>query len=180
MINLIPPQAKRAITKEYWLRVAVVWLLLVGTALACVAVMKIPAYALINAQANALEQEFAAGAVGRAESQSSEDAIKLANTQARHLADVSSSTPFSVFIRELDQLSGGGVEISNFDMGRDDGVVSRITVSGIADRRSDLTRFNDVIEAHPLFVEAELPISNLAKDREIKFSISVTPREATN
>jgi hypothetical protein len=47
---------------------------------------------------------------------------------------------------------------------------------GTADTRAHLSAFKNALEAHTLFKVASLPLSNLAKDKDIDFSITITPR----
>lgn len=51
---------------------------------------------------------------------------------------------------------------------------AEILITGKADAREPLLEFKKLLEMEPQFADAELPVSNLASDRDIKFSIKVT------
>ena len=58
MINLIPPHARKAITREYWIRVVTVWMFLATFALMVIVALQIPTYVLINSLDAVLEGQF--------------------------------------------------------------------------------------------------------------------------
>ena len=47
------------------------------------------------------------------------------------------------------------------------------TISGVADSREDLLVFSVNLERDVLFDDVELPVSNLAKDKDIKFTLTI-------
>ena len=177
MINLIPPDAKKAVVKEYWLRVAVVWLFLLAISLIIVGVFKLPSYVLLQAQEIAFEEQFESAAENQAEFEQSEALIKQANLEAKHLNSFATTVPFSEYMDTLDSLATAGVSISNFSFKKNDGVLEEILITGTAADRKSLTQFKDVISENESFANAELPISNLAQDLDIRFSITVIPSE---
>lgn len=177
MINLIPPAARRAVIKEYWIRVCTVWFFLITFAALSVTILKTPTLMVVLAQSAQYSDAMSAAAKEQEASELSEASIESANRQAIHLMSSASSTPFSVVMRELRALSGTGVVIKEFTLNRTEGTLGTIMITGIADSRSALTGFNDAIKAHPLFTDAVLPIANLAQDRDINFQITITAAE---
>lgn len=180
MINLIPPDARRAVVREYWLRVVVVVFMLLSAAFLLVGSLNIPSYVLIDSQLVAYEQEYTEAQQKKEAFEDEEKAIKEANQLAKHLGMFSETPTFSELIAELDALAGTGVVISQFSAAKTKKEITSITISGTAYRRSDLTSFSDRVEAHPLFMQAEVPLSNLAKDSDIFFQISVVPAKSAS
>ena len=175
MINLIPPAAKKKVVKEYWLRVFTIWLFLIGSAFFVVGILNFPAYVLTLSQASIYSEQVENAADELESSEASELLIKDANERAVHLVSKEDGVDFSLLMEQLESLAGAGITITQFNFERKDNKLGPIKISGIAASRADLTSFDDSIEAHASFSEAELPISNLAKDSNINYQITVTP-----
>lgn len=175
MSNLIPPDAKRAVVIEYWIRVVTVWFVLVGLALVVTALMKTPTFVLVESQLRAFSGEYEEAVDESNQFDEAQRAITDANQLAELLKGGNDTTELSSIIAILDEIAGDAVTIQNFDLNMTDGMVTKISIDGTAATRQALAGFSENIEAHPLFSDAELPISNLAKDRDIGFSISVVP-----
>lgn len=175
MTNLIPPDAKRAVVIEYWIRVITVWFVLIGFALIAIAVLKIPTYVLVESQLRAFSGEYEKAINDSEQFEKAQEAITEANEIAELLTNSTDTVDLSSLITILDELSGTEVVINNFKFTKTDGEISAISVKGMAATRQSLATFSEDIEQQPLFSEAELPISNLAKDRDIGFSIDITP-----
>ena len=50
---------------------------------------------------------------------------------------------------------------------------ARFIINGVADRREDLLVFSQNLERDALFDDVELPVSNLAQDRNINFTLTI-------
>lgn len=91
------------------------------------------------------------------------------------LLDDTEETPneFSNFVYDLDVMSGGGVDITQFSFNREEGDLKSIGLIGQAADRVSLSNFRDALEDDDRFLSADLPISNLAKDSDITFSMTI-------
>ena len=175
MINLIPPVARKAVTREYWTRVVTTWALLVSFALMLVLVMQLPTYVLVGALEDALAGQINTATEKQGAFSDLEDEIKEVNALISHLGQQEDADrKFSELIYELDVIAPETVTITQLSMQREDAVLETIDVIGVAANRTALSNFRDAIEAHEDFDSAELPISNLAKDRDILFSMTVS------
>ena len=67
-----------------------------------------------------------------------------------------------------------GIEIRKIVFGTDGDKVKPITLSGVAADRESLAAFRDSLLGDEAIEKADLPISNLAKDKDINYSITVT------
>lgn len=176
MINLIPPTAQIQVQREYWIRAVSVWLLLCGSAFLIVALLYIPTYVLIQAQLKTHQQEYSEVTNEAEQYTDAEAAILHSNDIATLLTSEKKEVLFSFVIGEIEKSAHAGIAISSFTLSRADQVLSSITITGQADTRASLSQFRDTLESNALFKTATLPLSNLAKDKEIPFSITVTPR----
>lgn len=177
MANLIPPNAKRAVTIEYWLRVVTVWCVLIGFGFIAVALLRLPTFVLVQSQLQAFSSAYDEAVDKTSTFEDAQETIVAANELSRLLVDEESQTAFSEMVEILDDIGGTDVRINEFRFSTDAEGENGIVISGVAATRVALADFSKDIEAHPLYAEAELPISNLAKDRDIAFSINISLEE---
>lgn len=175
MINLIPPTAKQAVVKEYWRRVGVTWMVLAGVACLIGAALLFPPYVLINSQV-AVHSTDASEAAAKIENY---DAVSAELTQASRLAfwleAAAAVEPLHRYIELVQSLAQGGITISKVEIRRTtDQAIDVITVTGQADDRRSLAAYRDRLLKEPSVAQVDLPLSNLASDRNIQFSLTVS------
>lgn len=175
MINLIPPDARTQVKREYWTRVISVWMMLAATAFVMITLLRVPVFVLVSSQLNAFADSYERAASEDLQFKESEELIVEANEIGRLLSESNESRFFSAIITKLDELSGEGITISSISIERTDDIVSAVSVIGFAETRFSLASFKDRIEADPYFESAALPLSNLAKDKDIPFNIAIKP-----
>lgn len=175
MANLIPPNAKRAIVIEYWIRVVTVWFILIGFAIIVVAILKLPTLALVKSQIGTFGEAYDGARAKNEIFEESQRTIIDANNLSKLLSDQQESAILSDLIDVLDTIAGSEVAISRFTFEKDELAVAKISIAGHANTRTALADFSTHIEEHALFEKAELPISNLAKDKDITFNIDIVP-----
>lgn len=178
MINLIPPSAEKQVQREYWVRVASIWMILFGFAFAIVALLNVPVYILVRSQLDSFLQEYKEATDMTDTFIASEVAIANANEIVRLLAKEDPVEPFSRILKEIEGLRGASITILDFTISRTENVLDPIVVSGVANSRLELSEFRDAIEESEFFASAQLPLSNLAKDKDIPFTITITPEKA--
>ncbi|MEM9336714.1 MAG: PilN domain-containing protein [Patescibacteria group bacterium] len=176
MINLIPPHARRQVVTEYWLRVVSVWLFLLSAGLLIVSVLNVPLYVLVDQQKAAYAESSQVAATTKAQLEANNAIITNANNIARLLARGSDPTPFSTYLNQLEALAPAGITLSRIYLDRQDPeMAGEIRLQGVSATRQDLAQYRSSIEDSEQFVSAELPISNLAKNQDILFSITIVP-----
>lgn len=181
MINLIPPSAQKEVKREYWTRVVSVWILLLASACVLLAVLCAPVYVLVQSQLDAFSQEYTQASLENESFAKSEAAIKRGNAIAALLTQAEEDTTFSSVIEELEKTAGAQVQIVEFTLARTDGKLQPIVIKGVAESRLALTTFSEALETHVLFADVQLPLSNLAQNENVEFSLTVThevPQEA--
>lgn len=175
MINLIPPSARKAVFTEYWIRVMSMWMLLVGIACLVVAIFQSPAFLLVSlklkasldvvAEAKVQEEQFLAG----------QRAIENAHQLSALLLRTEETTSFVTITDKLNELSGPSIRLDGIDIIRgEDDMIETLDAMGVADTRAALNEYRNRIEADELFSEVFLPLSNLAKQEDILFKISIS------
>lgn len=175
MINLIPTAARKIVTREYWMRVSIVWILLASGVVALVTVLQFPSYILLSSQLAAYSSQYQSAQLEQSDYKTSSLVVRDTNELARHLIPHEEHPTFSERIAAIDALAGQKISITRFAISRNEKDGENIRVSGVAQTRSALTEFSANLTADAAFDEAKVPISNLAKDRNINFEIDVVP-----
>jgi hypothetical protein len=173
MINLIPPAAKKRLKFEYWTRVMSVWLLIWAVALVVGASLLFPTYVLIGSQINVFAESAALASEKVSSYENVSKTLVQSSQQASFILNESDLPEISKYIDLLKSLEGSDITIDRIDVNRDGTVLQPIRVTGEADSRQALASFRDRLVAEAVVSEVDLPISNLAQDREILFSISI-------
>lgn len=173
MINLIPPVAKKSIVLEYWVRVLTVWLLLVSFSVVVGILVLWPPYVLVTTQVDVYAEsaDQASAKIATYENVST-DLIK-ASQQARIIVDSSKSFTMSKYIYLFESLQNPGIKMSEIKLLRTGTGIAPIALFGTASDRQMLADFRDRLLAEEEVSTVDLPISNLAKDKDINFSIIV-------
>lgn len=176
MANLIPPKARTVVTREYWVRTATVWMLLAAGAGVVTAVFMAPTYVLVSMQHDALENRAATVRSQQESYAAAAEEIERANALIEHIDRNREAVSAVALIKTLDTLTGSSVSITRVSFMQDRRAVEPIAISGVAANRTALANFRDALEASDLITSVDLPISNLAGDRDIPFSITLELR----
>lgn len=177
MINLIPPSAKKKIVLEYWTRVISVWFLSWSVALVLGAFVMIPTYVLINLQVSSFSDSAATASQKIATMQDVSADLTVANNQAKALIDGSRFASLSDSAKQFTQLENSNLTLAQITIGRTKDGVGPVALSGEASNRQALADFRDRLLALPQVDGVDLPISNLAKDKDIQFTLTVTMKK---
>lgn len=174
MINLIPPKSKKSLLTEYWFRVSSVWLSLWAFALFASAGIMLPVYVLTGEKVEVYATSAEEASLKVAGFEDVSTSLIQASKQARVIMDESELPVFSDYISLFEGLQGADVQLNQIVLGRDEAGLTPASLVGIANNRQSLASFRDRILAEKQVSEVDLPISNLAGDKDIKFSIMVT------
>lgn len=179
MINLIPPEARRRIVTEYWVRVVTAWLFLLAVAATVVGALLLPAYVLVTSQvrSSATEADSARARVG--DHDTTTKVLDAAGEEARLIAASAQEPQLTHVIEMIEELIPSGVEATAYTLARQTGAVAPVLVRGTADTRTGLAAFRDALLGHPRIAKVDLPISNFAKDRDISFTVTITISSST-
>lgn len=175
MVNLLPPSAKKKYVFEYYARALAVLLFLLTAAGFVLGALMVPLWVSIEIQGTAIANDYEVAVAGTESYTGLEDDITRANTIATELDRVSGYEPLLPYLTEVEARANPAISIASVSIARDARQqVQSMVVTGEAGTRASLAEYRDSLEASPSFTSAELPISNLAKDRDVPFSISVT------
>ena len=176
MINLLPPEEKNRIQKEYKRRVLAVYLFFAGGALTIGLILLLPSYLLANVVERDAKAEVAALQNSSESSEREEINSKLLLTKERLRAITAEEDRMDLYttIDRIAEQSPGSIELTSFSYTKGQGEdPSVLLLGGLADTREGLLSFTKTLEDDELFDEVILPVSSLAQDKDIEFSIEI-------
>lgn len=177
MINLIPPVVKTAIVKEYWVRVISVFFFICSFISIASLLVILPTYVLVSNQVDVYASSAAEATERVSEYDLSAGALVKANKMAQKIFELRNTKNFSVIVEQLSALEGDGVEIDSYSFYRKENDLLPVKVTGVSATRQSLSDFRDLLLQQDNISEVVLPISNLTKDKDIEFSISVVLKD---
>ncbi len=171
---LLPPKTVKALKTEYHVRFFIVFLFFISFAVLVATVFLFPSYML-----SSLAEKSAAWNAQSAASGIATDtaAVTTGLTSAGSLVSAISSSvspPLSPVILRMAALRPRGISITSFDISYDGSALSTLSIDGLADTRSDLVTFRNIIEGDQVFSGVQVPISDLAPASHIQFSMRVS------
>lgn len=175
MFNLLSQNLKNEIKKEYKIRKLIMVLTFALAIQVSFMVFILPTWLssfykekVMLSDSNKLNQNLSESSV---ESVSAE--ILKINQQLNIINNSLNYRGIVVFIDEVLQQKNNTIFIEQFSMSSGNNAEPILFIGGVATTRENLVSFVSRLEQSDLFSEVNLPISNLAKDRNIDFSIEI-------
>lgn len=174
MINLIPPKGRTTGRFEYWVRVCTVWSFLLAGVFIVASFLFVPSYVLIHSQIKALSIQAAEGGRDEVVYKEKEQIIQDINTIVGQLQKEEVQTDISEIIHAVNKAIHPGVTIARYEISREEMAIDAILIQGTASTREALATFKNTLERSALFETATVPISDLAREADLPFSITIT------
>jgi hypothetical protein len=174
MINLIPSSAKRNVAIEYWIRVLSVCLFITSGLLAVTTLLLLPVYVLVNYQINIYAKEITKASAEVNEYNLSSTALIQSSLRASLILKLREEQNFSALLKQFTAIENPNVTINSFTFSRKEGALEPILITGKALTRQSLADFRESLLKDATVEKVFLPISNLAQDKDITFTITVT------
>lgn len=174
MINLIPSEAKKHLLREYWVRTVTVWFFLWASALFLGVVLLAPSYVLINLQVKAYAETAETANAKNENFEAIAKELERSSKTAVALSENFSGTALSDYLALLKSFESRAVEVTKISLSREGEGIAPIALTGIAADRQALAAFRNRMLEHEEIESVDLPISNLAKDKEIPFELTIT------
>ena len=175
MVNLIPPSAKKGVAIEYWLRVFTVWSIIATVVALLLTITFLPVRVLVEAKINAYQESADVASEKIASYEAASVELNRSTKQAQLLIANTKQKSLSKIIELFSSMEGEGIEISSINVTRiETDQIDPVQLEGSARDRQALADFRDRLLAQEEIDAVDFPISNLAKDSDIFFSITVT------
>ncbi|MFZ2484549.1 MAG: PilN domain-containing protein [Minisyncoccia bacterium] len=172
MFKLLTEEERQKVVREYVIHRAVVILSVFVVVLAASLIGILPSYLLSNARKSDVLERTRIMGISRQNGDTSdlETWLSKINYKLKILSPGLDVDRPSDFIDKVLEEKLGGISVNGLSWSKEGGEVT-LSISGMATDRQTLINFQDRIENSEYFSKATLPISNLAKDRDIDFQI---------
>jgi len=179
MINLIPNEEKKKMSKDFYLRLMVVFFVMLSVSLLVASIALLPAYFLSSVEEVSINTKL--------ELQNDEPIFLPDQSTLAIIKDLKSKlslvenvqknkTTFSQkAINEIILKKMPGIKITEISYQNDPQAGEKMNISGIAPSREVLLSFRRALEDDVAFSKVDLPISNFVKGSNIKFYLSLIP-----
>lgn len=174
MINLIPPEGHKKARREYLARVVSALNLLFGGVALCLAVALFPTYILISTQTNVLSVEMGEDATSATARTDAENEVKRIQKVTTQLRNASSTHKATALISQVELFAPKEIIFKNIGVDNGKGGAGKLQIQGIAPTREALAGFKSKLESSDLFSKVEIPIADLARDKDLPFSLTIT------
>ncbi len=175
MLHLLPEYQKRKVLTEYRLRLTVVLILLVATAVLMFAIFLMPSYVYLYASKSelVLEKQGLSSIVNARSASSTDKAGGDAGKAIASLKPFAASLSPLLYVDALipegpdDAAMRKGIRIHGYFMTPISDTKVSVAISGIADSRENLSKYAAYLNGK--FGGVKLPLSSLAKQGDIPF-----------
>ena len=174
MLNLLPEEQREKIKKEYKIRRLVVASFFIFISLVIASVSLLPPYLISKEKLDESNKHLNTFSnspiIKKSQDLSSEtDAI---NGKIKSLSVSNSVYIYDILNKILDKKTDQ-ISIKNFVYLKKDNNNVSVTLSGLANSRESLIGFEKNLQNETYFSSVDFPVSNLAKDTNIDFSIQI-------
>ena len=176
MSNLLPPKNKLALLKLYRKRyVSLAFFSLAALSVVAI-VLLLPSYLYLRSSQIVLETEYDTLSSYETSTIAAQLAATVTDINGR-LAAFPATSPASPLIAGMIdpilQVESPAIHIAEFDYAPGiTSVQAKISVSGIADSRTDLLAFADKVRNIASFTSVDVPITNYIKDTDVPFTLT--------
>lgn len=173
MFNLLPGSIKREIVSEYRIRRVVVILIFVILTQILTMISLFPSWVVSRTreQGVSLELEKTRKSDLSSDANGIKDKIKLINNEVNLLSTSLEYPRLSPFIDYVLSKKTSSIKLNSFSY--NDGNSWTLSIKGVSSSRESLVEFVDSLKSENIFKSVDLPVSNLAKNRNIDFSITL-------
>ena len=175
MINLLPIEEKKRTRRDYIFRLLTVALGAVSVSTLIGIVTLFPSYFIADfLKRTAIEKAEISRKTNGEDNQ--ENIIKILKETQQKLEILSSEREQASLRTVFDtaiNYKPSTIILTGLVYQKESEDKATFTISGVADSREDLLVFSVNLERDVLFDDVELPVSNLAKDKDIKFTLTI-------
>lgn len=175
MFNLLPNSLRKEIISEYRFRLLIVIMLFVILIQISFLVFLFPSWlsSYYKEKDFSLRSEEANKSLSTLDISSTTSYIKRLNSTLAVIDESLSYPNFNSIIDDVLKRKPTGVRIDGIYYTVNSKNTAGLAISGIGDKRDTLVSFSESLKDISYFKKVDLPISNLAKDKNIVFTINV-------
>jgi hypothetical protein len=175
LTNLLPKERARTLRQLYFLRLAVVGVLLLAGAAVIHGVFLLPSYLYAKDLAKERSATLAAvtGTLAGSEEQMVGARVQSLAEDSAYLARLATTPKASAAVSAILALPRPGIILTGFSFAQAPGG-ALMHVSGTASTREALRTYEQALKAASFVAKADLPISAYAKERDIEFTVALS------
>lgn len=176
MSNLLPELEKKNLRKEYLARILVLFLLMLLVTFILASVYLLPSYFSSKDKARLTEERVVFLKSYSDKNKETNPDLILRETKEKLdiLSKDSNLITLSQAIKKIIQKRPSAIKLDAFVYRTISPTELRLSVSGIAKDRDSLINFTDLLKEDRDFSGVKLPVSNLAPNKNIDFTINIT------
>jgi len=178
MINLLPPKGHTSLKHEYVLRVISLYGFMLAIVFISGTILLIPTYVLVSSQLNSVRPDDDEGEATKKTFAEASLHIQNANTVMAQLRSITPNVQTSSIITDIIRLAPKGITFHTFQAKREANFLKAIDVQGFAETRNALAALKNAIESSSTFLSASVPISDLARETNLPFVMTISLNEA--
>lgn len=180
MINLLLPEDKKIISKEYHSRVMVSYAIAVGLLLLIALIAVVSFYGSLFINQNSLKKQL--DAEGGGSGVNGLDDYSLQISQANKMivvltGDRGNLHLASDLVDRVISVKPSGIKIKTLEIGKGEKEAWSLILRGTSHQRNDLIEFISALKKDPLFTKIDSPIANLIKGANSEFSVVIVLSE---
>ncbi|MDE2079159.1 MAG: hypothetical protein KGI73_02115 [Patescibacteria group bacterium] len=174
MVNLLPPTAKRVLAGTYYARLVAVVLFLLALGIGMSALLLAPSYFLVENEAAAAHQFLLASeqAVKLGAKGGASGVLALTTERVQILKTYAWSPQVARVLSALSAARSAGITLVTVGVQEGADGTGTLSVAGTAATRNDLLAFVDALKNTSLFSNVAVPLSDLAAQSKIPFTLS--------
>jgi|TARA_Y100000310_G_scaffold342803_1_gene447519 hypothetical protein len=175
MANLLPIKQKQGVRREYMFRMASVSVFFTAFSVLAGTIFLMPTYLLseVREKQAVEEQVFIRELVSSVEVVDAQTVLREAREKVSILSDLESQAPLQTVLPKILEYKPRSISITSIFYDFRVSAGATIAVRGEAENRDDLIAFSKRLERDVVFANVELPVSNLAKENDITFSLTL-------
>lgn len=173
MFSFLPDEYRTDAKKGYLGRLALMYLGIAAVVLAAAAALFLPVYILVSTKLSAYRgSQDSALESAKSESRAIEGDVLSLKEKLTYAKSDAERTPIVSVVEKIARARNAGISVTSVSIkrGSEKGAV---TVAGKASTREALVSFSKRLQGEPSFSSVNLPVSSLAKARDIAFSIVI-------
>jgi len=176
MANLLPKKERRIFESEYIFRLLIVVLLfLIATFLLGVALL-LPSYFISNSKEESIKRqsELLQKTIAQREGDATVSSLLSTKQKIDALIETQNKIPKTEVIQSIIQNINENITVDAFYYTKKGESLGEIRITGRAISRAELLSFSDRLKKENLFKAVDLPVSSLAQEANIVFSIIIS------
>ena len=176
MVNLLPQKEIRALKRVYYVRLVTTLMFLASLALVVGGILLAPSYVVSGRAAESAERYLAAieETTSLREKAGVSDTVRALSERLRILDSLIAQPSGVAALDAILAERTSGIRITGIGFAKGESDAVGVAIAGVASNRTTLLAFVDELRAAGTFGGVEVPVSQLAQDANIPFSINAT------